>query len=32
LKAVRYDFQLGKDATQGTGRLGADPSAVVPAH
>jgi hydroxyquinol 1,2-dioxygenase len=32
LQAVRYDFQLGKDAAQGTGRLGADPSAVVPAH
>jgi len=31
LKSVRYDFQLGRDAGQGTGRLGSDPAAIVPA-
>ena len=31
LKSVRYDFQLGRDADQGTGRLGSDPAAIVSA-
>lgn len=30
LKSVRYDFQLGRDTTATPGRLGADPSSVVP--
>lgn len=29
LAAVRYDFRLGRAAAQGTGRVGADPAAVV---
>lgn len=32
LQSVRYDFQLGRDANAAMGRLGADPSAVVPAQ
>lgn len=30
LKSVRYDFRLGRDTAAATGRLGADPSTVMP--
>ncbi|MSP04006.1 MAG: hydroxyquinol 1,2-dioxygenase [Acetobacteraceae bacterium] len=29
LAAVQYDFRLGREASQGTGRVGADPAATV---
>ncbi len=32
LKAVRYDFRLGRDAAATSGRLGADPATVTPGH
>ena len=32
LPGVRYDFQLGRATDGGTGRIGADPASIVPAH
>ncbi len=32
LKSVRYDFRLGRELARTSGRLGADPGAIVRAH